>query len=82
MDTEAALIKQNEQLRNIASLSSHELRRPVASMLGLMNIMDRENFNNPDNAQIIEHMFTVTKEIDEVIHQIVNNTFIDNRFSL
>ncbi len=82
MDTEAALIKQNEQLRNIASLSSHELRRPVASMLGLMNIMDRENFDNPDNAQIIEHMFTVTKEIDEVIHQIVNNTFIDNKFSL
>lgn len=82
MDTEAALIKQNEQLRNIASLSSHELRRPVASMLGLMNIMDLENFNNPDNAQIIAHMFTVTKEIDEVIHQIVNNTFIDNKFSL
>lgn len=82
LDTEAALIKQNEQLRNIASLSSHELRRPVASMLGLMNIMDLENFTNPDNAQIIQHLFTVTKEIDEVIHQIVNNTFIDNKFSL
>jgi len=79
LKTEEALIEQNERLRNIASLSSHELRRPVASMLGLMNIMDRENFNNPENAQIIEHLFTVTKEIDEVIRLIVNKTFIDSK---
>ena len=79
LNTEEALIKQNERLRNIASLSSHELRRPVASMLGLINIIDRENFNNPDNAQIIEHMFTVTNEIDEVIRLIVNKTFIDHK---
>lgn len=82
LKTEEALIEQNDRLRNIASLSSHELRRPVASMLGLMNIMDRENFQNPENAQIIEHMFTVTKEIDEVIRLIVNKTFIDSKFSL
>ena len=79
LNTEEALIKQNERLQNIASLSSHELRRPVASMLGLINIIDRENFNNPDNAQIIEHMFTVTSEIDEVIRLIVNKTFIDQK---
>lgn len=82
LKTEEALIEQNERLRNIASLSSHELRRPVASMLGLMNIMDRENFQNPENAQIMEHMLTVTKEIDEVIRLIVNKTFIDSKFSL
>jgi len=80
--TEEALLDQNERLRNIASLSSHELRRPVASMLGLMNIMDYENFSNPENEQIIKHLFTVTQEIDEVIRLIVNKTFIDNKFSL
>jgi PAS domain S-box-containing protein len=79
LKTEEALIEQNERLKNIASLSSHELRRPVASMLGLMNIMDRENFNNPENAQIIEHLFTVTREIDDVIRLIVNKTFIDSK---
>jgi PAS domain S-box-containing protein len=82
LKTEEALMEQNERLRHIASLSSHELRRPVASMLGLMNIMDRENFSNPENAQIIEHMFTVTKEIDEVIRLIVNRTFIDKKIPL
>lgn len=82
LKTEQALIEQNERLRNIASLSSHELRRPVASMLGLLNILDRENFSNPENEQIMDHLFTVTNEIDEVIRLIVNKTFIDKTVSL
>ena len=75
LKTEKAIIDQNERLRNIASLSSHELRRPVASMLGLINVMDRANFFNPDNKEIIEHLLTVGNEIDEVIRLIVDNTF-------
>jgi signal transduction histidine kinase len=82
LKTEEALIEQNERLKNIASLSSHELRRPVASMIGLLNIIDRDNFSNPENEQIIEHLVTVTHEIDEVIRLIVNKTFIDTRFPL
>jgi PAS domain S-box-containing protein len=82
LKTEEALIEQNERLKNIASLSSHELRRPVASMIGLLNILDRENFSNPENEQIMDHLYTVTQEIDEVIRLIVNKTFIDNRFPL
>lgn len=82
LKTEEALIEQNERLKNIASLSSHELRRPVASMIGLLNILDRENFSNPENEQIMDHLHTVTQEIDEVIRVIVNKTFIDSRFNL
>ncbi|MEO3405843.1 PAS domain S-box protein [Mucilaginibacter sp. CAU 1740] len=70
------LMDQNLRLRNIASLSSHELRRPVASMLGLISIMDRENFFNPDNEAIIGHVLTVSKEIDEVVRLIVDSTFV------
>ena len=80
LKTEGALIEQNERLKNIASLSSHELRRPVASMMGLLNILDTANFSNPENKQIMEHLYTVTQEIDEVIRLIVNKTFIDSRF--
>ncbi|MGZ3822487.1 MAG: PAS domain S-box protein, partial [Mucilaginibacter sp.] len=80
LKTEKELIEQNERLKNIASLSSHELRRPVASMMGLLNILDRTNFSNPENEQIMDHLFTVTNEIDDVIRLIVNKTFIDTRF--
>jgi len=77
LETEKAMIDQNDRLRNIASLTSHELRRPVASMLGLINIMDRKNFFNPDNKEIIEHLLVVGNEIDEVIRLIVDKTFMD-----
>jgi PAS domain S-box-containing protein len=75
LKSEKAIIDQNERLRHIASLTSHELRRPVASMLGLINIMDRVNFFNPDNKEIIDHLLTVGNEIDEVIRLIVDKTF-------
>lgn len=75
---EKAIIDQNDRLRKIALLSSHELRRPMASMLGLINIMDRENFYNPENKQIIEHLFTVGSEVDQVLHLIVDKTLTDD----
>ena len=80
LETEKAIVGQNERLRHIASLTSHELRRPVASMLGLINVMDRVNFYHPDNKEIIEHLFTVGKEIDEVLRLIVDQTYMDNKY--
>jgi PAS domain S-box-containing protein len=75
VENEKAITDQNERLRHIASISSHELRRPIASLLGLINIMDRENFQNPENKEIIEHLLTVGKEIDETIRDIIDRTF-------
>jgi PAS domain S-box-containing protein len=75
LNIEKALIDQNERLKHIATLSSHDLRRPVASMLGLIDIIDKENFSNPANQEIIEHLFTTSTEIDTVIRQIVDKTF-------
>lgn len=68
------LVDQNERLKNIASLSSHELRRPVASMLGLISLMDHEDFYNPENEEIIAHLFTVSAEIDAAIRLVVDST--------
>lgn len=68
------LIGQNQRLKNIASLSSHELRRPVASMLGLISLMDHEDFFNPENKEIIAHLFTVSAEIDTAIRLVVDST--------
>ncbi len=53
----------------------------MASMLGLINVMDRENFYNPENKQIIEHLLTVGSEMDEVLHLIVDQTFTDDLLS-
>jgi GAF domain-containing protein len=65
---------QNLRLQEIASISSHELRRPVATILGLISLFDRENTDNPLNREIISHLDITSHELDEVIHLIVEKT--------
>jgi GAF domain-containing protein len=69
---------QNNRLKDIASLSSHELRRPVATILGLANLFDEENPGNPVNKEVIDHMGATAKELDKVIHLIVDKTVFED----
>ncbi|HVW98605.1 MAG TPA: PAS domain S-box protein [Mucilaginibacter sp.] len=65
---------QNRRLQEIASISSHEIRRPVATILGLTNLFDPENMDNPMNIEIIKHIDSTARELDVVIHTIVEKT--------
>lgn len=69
---ELSIIQQNEKLKEIAQISSHELRRPVTSILGLVNLFEKEH--SASNAQVVEYLGYATKELDEVIHTIVAKT--------
>lgn len=66
------LEKQNRQLRDIAWISSHEIRGPVASILGLVNLYDSKNPEAPFNLEIIQHLSKVSRDLDGVIHRIVH----------
>ncbi|MDB5016030.1 MAG: fold protein [Mucilaginibacter sp.] len=66
--------EQNTRLQEIASISSHEIRRPVATILGLVNLFDHSNMDNPLNREIINHLNSTAKELDNVIHAIVEKT--------
>jgi PAS domain S-box-containing protein len=65
---------QNLRLQEIASISSHDLRRPVATILGLVNLFDRKNLDTPLNREIVTHLEATAQELDEVIHAIVEKT--------
>jgi len=65
---------QTKMLQEIASISSHEIRRPVATILGLTNLFDQNNLENPLNREIIDHIDLTAKELDMVIHRIVEKT--------
>jgi len=65
---------QNKRLQEIASISSHEIRRPVATILGLVNLFDLNTPDNPMNKEIINHIDITAKELDAVIHTIVEKT--------
>jgi PAS domain S-box-containing protein len=70
--SEEKILKQNEALRKIAYLQSHELRKPVASILGLMHLLKLEGLNA--DSQILQMMERAVLDLDETIHHIVKNT--------
>jgi len=65
---------QNKRLQEIAAISSHEIRRPVATILGLVNLFDQKNLDSPLNREIIGHLNITAQELDGVIHSIVEKT--------
>jgi signal transduction histidine kinase len=65
--TNAELVKQNSQLEQFAFITAHNLRAPVARLLGLASILDTQNPQNPDNTFVVEKMVFVAYELEAVI---------------
>lgn len=65
-ETNSELIKHNNELRQFSYTVSHNLRGPVASLLGLINIIDTSDFN-PENKEIHDHIKTSVKRLDNII---------------
>jgi light-regulated signal transduction histidine kinase (bacteriophytochrome) len=61
---------QNEALQRIAIIQSHELRRPVASLLGIMDLMRMENVD----FTYFDIMELTVQELDEKIKGIVKDS--------
>ena len=62
--------KQNDALSDIISFQSHEVRRPVANILGIINVLDKSNLSG-ENKNWIELLDISVKELDEIIKTIV-----------
>ena len=67
--SEAKLRRQNQSLRKIAHVQSHDYRGPVASILGLMNIIKEEDYAlSKDYLLMIED---AVKNLDDKICTVV-----------
>jgi signal transduction histidine kinase len=66
-ETNQSLIDQNNQLEQYAFITAHNLRSPVARVIGLVSIFDEKNINNPDNQLIIEKLGIAAEELDAII---------------
>jgi PAS domain S-box-containing protein len=68
----AEITAKNESLLNIAYIQSHEYRRPVASILGLMELMKYDiNLSGNECLAMLE---VAVKELDEKIKSVVKCT--------
>ena len=73
---EKKLLEQNTSLLKIAHIQSHELRSPLATMIGLVNLIKEENACIP--SEYINYLEQTTQKIDSTIKLILGD--IDRHF--
>ena len=69
------------KLEKYAFVTSHQLRRPIATMLGLVNIFDYDNIDAAFNLEVLEKFKIVAQEMDavtrETVELLVEDEFLD-----
>ncbi|MBS1506473.1 MAG: hypothetical protein JSS79_07505 [Bacteroidetes bacterium] len=71
------LVEYNQQLEQFAFISAHNLRGPVARILGLGNILEYAR-NNPEEVKLIlDKLIYSTQELDDVVKDL--NTILELR---
>ncbi|WP_420316104.1 PAS domain-containing protein [Ekhidna sp.] len=61
-----------EIIRKVSYKNSHELRAPVANIIGLISLIKEENFKTEYNAKIFHHLEKTVSKLDRIIHEINN----------
>ncbi len=67
------ILEENRKLKDIAQIQSHKVRKPVASILGVIALIDKHQCGE-EQAELLDALEIATTELDEVIHEIVDKT--------
>jgi PAS domain S-box-containing protein len=72
---ELRITAQNKRLTDIAWTQSHEVRRPVANILGLCGLI-KEDIDAPKDDMLVyvNYLNQAADELDEIIHKVVAQT--------
>jgi len=65
------LIEKNNDLSQFTYITSHNLRSPLANIIGLVELYDKENPENPFNAEIVKNVQESATKLDTVIQDLV-----------
>jgi len=72
--TDTELKIQCEKLLKVAFLQSHQVRVPIANIMGLFNLFNFDDPCDPANGQVLNMLKLVAEGLDKTIQQIVQNT--------
>lgn len=77
-----AMLAQNKVLKDIAWSQSHEVRAPLATLIGLVNIIteyDDQDFQT-DGKQMLKMIKKSSEDLDQIIRTTTEKTYISNLF--
>lgn len=74
------LKNRNQKLAEYAYMNAHQLRAPIVSIIGLMNLIEKIDLPNDDRV-MIEHLVKCSKKLDEITKDISKNLSEDSLFS-
>ncbi len=66
-DLNNVLTSQNKRLEEYTYMVSHNLRGPIASLLGIIELYDEKNLMNSFNKEVIKHVRTASKDLDKIV---------------
>lgn len=73
-NTDEELKAQYEKLLKIAFMQSHQVRVPIANILGLFNLFDFNDSSAAINIEVLHKLKLVAESLDITISEIVQNT--------
>jgi tetratricopeptide (TPR) repeat protein len=65
--------KKAKALDDIAFIQSHELRKPLASILGLINVIKASD--GVVDTECLNHLEAAAKDLDEKVHDVTSHTY-------
>jgi signal transduction histidine kinase len=68
-----AMEAQNQRLSEISWMQCHLVRAPLASVLGLVELLDDEE-QDPSKKELIDHLTKAAQELDDIINHIIKKT--------
>jgi tetratricopeptide (TPR) repeat protein len=60
------------EMADIINIQSHKVRGPVATLLGLSQLLLASKPDDPDNKEMVEGIHTTASELDQVITDVIN----------
>ncbi|HMI08748.1 MAG TPA: tetratricopeptide repeat protein [Flavobacterium sp.] len=59
------------EMAHILHIQSHKIRGPVASILGLAQLLDYNNPEDPDNKEMLKGIYSIACDLDKVIVEVI-----------
>jgi PAS domain S-box-containing protein len=76
------LMRQNKDLQQFSYITSHNLRAPVANMMGILTLYNRENPADPFNQVLMEKFGESTDQLNATLTDLLHILVIKNNVNL